>query len=228
MNPTPNIPMSCAARPTIGGVVIPWVNVRLADGGVDFRSPHNGRYERAWKERLCQTCGQSLTPTAVFFGGPNQLTTRRFDEPPVCTPCAVYVAEACPMVAGRLPRYADREHLAFGPRGKTCPDPRCDCAGWVKTVAGRESGGEPAHPWYAVYVPMPGWVLTGEEVTTTVKGRALTRTVINGGQLTVEPRKVVHVSEPGVGRVWQRTVMPPQDPDACGTAKPPKENQCPV
>src|SRR5882757_3826427 len=30
------IPASCSGRPTVGGVVAPFVNIRLADGGVDF------------------------------------------------------------------------------------------------------------------------------------------------------------------------------------------------
>jgi hypothetical protein len=224
----PGIPASCADRPTIGGLVVPWANVSLADGGADFRSHSNLRYERAWREVLCQTCGDRITDLAVFFGGPNQLAGRRFDEPHVCTPCAAYVAKACPMVAGRMPAYADRTRLADGPRGKACTIPGCDCGGWVETVPGQPAGGAPAHPWYAVYVRVGGWVLTAEELTVTVDGAAQTRAVLNGALLTVEPLKVMHVSDPGTGRVWQRIATPPQDPDACGRDKPPKETQCPV
>jgi hypothetical protein len=224
----PDIPASCAHRPVVGGLVQPYVNVRLAGGGVDFRSADNARYEQVWRRGLCQTCGTRIAGLAVFFGGPNQVAGRRFDEPHVCAPCAVYVAKACPMVAGRRTAYASGEALAEGKRGKVCDVPGCGCMGWVETVPGQNSAGAPAHPWYAVYVPRGGWVLTAEEVTVTVKGRQITRTVINGGLLTTEPRKVVHVSEPGRGRVWQRIKTPPQDPDACGVAEPPKENQCRV
>lgn len=93
----PGIPASCAERPTIGGLVIPVVNARLADGGVDFRSPHNATFERCWKQGLCQVCGGKVARPAVLFGGPNQLRSGRFDEPPLCAPCAVYASRACPM-----------------------------------------------------------------------------------------------------------------------------------
>lgn len=49
------IPASCAHRPTVGGLVAPFVNIRLADGGVDYRTPHQATYARCWTENLCQT-----------------------------------------------------------------------------------------------------------------------------------------------------------------------------
>ena len=111
----PAIPGSCAHRPTVGGVVAPFVNIRLADGGVDFRSPDTKRYTMCWTNNLCQTCGDPLGLTAVLFGGPRQLASLRFDEPPLCPPCAVYASQACPMVAGRQARYADRQrHILAG------------------------------------------------------------------------------------------------------------------
>jgi hypothetical protein len=36
------------------------------------------------------------------------------------------------------------------------------------------------------------------------KGCEHERLIVNGGQLTAPPLKVVLVSEPGVGRVWRR------------------------
>lgn len=224
----PPIPATCASRPTIGGLVVPYVNVRLRDGGVDFRSADNQRYEQVWRHTLCQTCGGRLGDLAVFFGGTRQVTNGRFDEPHVCPPCAVYVSRACPMVAGRRAAYAHGPKLADGHRGQMCGDTGCECMGWVETVKGDQGGGAPAHPWYAVYVRTGGWVLTGEEQTLTVEGQQVTRTVINGGLLTVAPLKVILVSEPGRGRVWERTTMPEQAPDACTRDKPPKENTCPV
>lgn len=66
----PSIPATCHSRPTSGGVVVPWANVQLADGGVDFRSQHESRVQRCWREGLCQLCGTSLGAVFVLFGGP--------------------------------------------------------------------------------------------------------------------------------------------------------------
>lgn len=203
----PDVPVSCAGRPTVGGLVAPFVNLVLADGGVDFRSPHQGRYEQCWRDGLCQTCGGRLGTIAVFFGGPNQLAARTFDEPPVCPPCAVYVSMACPMVAGRQARYADRARISEGHRGHVCPDSGCGCGGFVPSNPGAgDAAGEPAHPWFAVYVPAGGWQVTVDRVRVpcTDRGCLHDRVLINGGRLTVEPRKVILVSEPGRGRLWMR------------------------
>lgn len=161
----PAIPASSANRPTVGGLVAPFINITLADGGVDFRSPHQGRYERCWKECLCQTCGNPLGELAVFFGGPRQVRNRRFDEPPLCPPCAVYASRACPMVAGRQAHYADRERLSEGKRGHVCPDAGCACGGFIDSDPNAyDASGEPAHDWYAVYVRVGGWAITVHDV----------------------------------------------------------------
>ncbi|TDD31661.1 hypothetical protein E1287_25715 [Actinomadura sp. KC06] len=206
----PPIPASCAHRPTTGGLVIPVVNIRLADGGVDFRSPHNPTYARCWTHRLCQTCGNGLGRPAVLLAGPNQLADNFFDEPPLCSPCAVYASKACPMVAGRQPFYADRARVSEGRRGKTCSDPSCECAGVVPTdLNATASGGDPAHAWYALYVAPRGYTVTVQDVESPCPDQRCrhashTRRVVNGGFLTRPPLKVVLASEPGAGRVWQR------------------------
>lgn len=206
----PPIPASCAHRPTVGGLVAPFVNIRLADGGVDFRSPHQATYERCWREGLCQTCGGSLASLVVFFGGPRQLRTRRFDEPPLCLPCAVYASQACPMVAGRQSHYADRERLAEGKRGHVCPDAGCPCGGFVDSDPNAyDSSGEDAHDWFAVYARLGDWDLTANVVTVPCsdKGCLHDRTLINGCQLKTEPRKVVLASTQTEGRVWRRLTL---------------------
>lgn len=201
------IPASCSGRPTVGGVVAPFVNIRLADGGVDFRTPHQGTYERCWRENLCQTCGCPVGPLAVLFGGPRQVRERRFDEPPLCPPCAVYASQVCPMVAGRLARYASRARLSEGARGHVCPDAACSCGGFVASDPDAyDASGDPAHPWYAVYVRTNGWRLVGHWVTGPCSDRGCLhdRLLVNGCQLIEVPRKVVLVSAPGEGRVWRR------------------------
>lgn len=203
----PPIPATCADRPTVGGLVAPFVNITLADGGVDFRSPHQATYERCWRENLCQTCGGPLGDLAVFFGGPRQVRTRRFDEPPLCPACAVYASQACPMVAGRQSHYADRERLAEGKRGHVCPDASCGCGGFRDSDPdAHDSSGEPAHDWYAVYVRGGTWDLTAHKVTVPCSDRGCLheRVLINGGRLTADPRKVVLVSTQADGRVWRR------------------------
>lgn len=208
----PPIPVSCAHRPTVGGLVAPFVNLRLADGGVDFRSPHTAAYEKCWREGLCQTCGHRLGSLAVLFGGPNQLRKRHFDEPPLCTPCAVYASRACPMVAGRQERYASHPRVSAGKRGEKCPIPGCGCGGVIPADPSRpDHGGDPAHAWYALYVRPGTWQLTGSNVRTPCSDGGCDqlhdRLLLNGAFLQVPPLKVVLASAPGEGRTW-RTLSP--------------------
>jgi len=147
----PPVPAGLAHRPTLGGLVVPWVNIALADGGADFRGIHNSKWRRAWTERLCQVCGLPLVHPVVLLGGPNQLASY-FDEAPLHPWCASYTAKACPMVAGRLRAYAARPPVSHGPRGQVCPEPGCGCGGWRPHTDGRPaSGGDPAHEWWALW-----------------------------------------------------------------------------
>ena len=206
----PAIPASCAHRPTVGGLAVPVINLRLADGGVDFRSPHQATYTRCWTQRLCQTCGNPLGRPAVLFGGPNQLAAGHFDEPPLCPPCALYASRACPMVAGRQPFYATRARVSDGHRGKTCTDPACDCGGYISSdLNASDAGGAPAHPWYALYVDPSGYTVTVHDVDSPCpdarcRHASHRRRIVNGGLLTRPPLKVVLVSAPGEGRIWRR------------------------
>lgn len=218
---TPPIPASCVDRPTIGGVVIPAVNTRLADGGVDFRTPHHTVYAQCWTDGLCQVCGQPITHRAVLFGGPNQVGARRFDEPPLCVPCALYASQACPMVAGRTPFYADRRRLSDSTRGQTCLEPDCHCGGWTPTdpdVAGHP--GDPAHPWFAVFIDPGAYAVLVYDKTVRCSDRGCehVRRIVSGGQLTADPVKVMLVSAPGQGRVWRRLPPPEWPAQGCTAA----------
>lgn len=198
MTPPP-IPATCARRPTIAGVVIPWVNVQLADGGVDFRAQHQSRAQRCYQDSTCQVCALPIPRPIVFLGGPRQLAKLQFDEPPLHPECAVYVSKACPMVAGRMERFADRATVSSGRRGQACPDPGCDCGGWVPTPGALNDpvGGRPAHDWYAVYVSGYSLGVTAEQ-----PDRVQVAVVTPEQVLTVR-----HVSTPGVGRTWTRTSL---------------------
>jgi hypothetical protein len=143
-------------------------------------------------------CGHRIDRPFVFFGGPRQVAGLQFDEPPLHPECAVYVSKACPMVAGQLERYATRDPVAAGHRGSTCPDPECDCGGWVSTPGLVPSaGGDPAHDWYAVYAGGYSLGITAD------RPDRVHSAIVDPDQV----RAVRHVSSPGVGRTWVRSSL---------------------
>jgi hypothetical protein len=214
MADVPPIPATCANRPTIGGLVKPWVNVELADGGIDFRGQHRTRAEQAITQRLCQVCGTKLWPASqlrqpiVLLGGPDQLQTLMFGEPPLHTECAAYTSRACPMIAGRMTHYPDRPRVMQGARGAVCPLPGCDCGGWVNHDTTPENAGQPAVPWYAVYTTAYTWARDQH-------GTLLALTA------PTAVRAVRLVSRPGEGRCWQLV------PDALTDHQPPTFAEAP-
>lgn len=168
----------------------PWVNVELGDGGIDFRRQHRSRAERAITGRLCQVCGQPLRHPLVLLGGPGELRTLVFSEPPLHPECAVYTSRACPMVAGRMDGARVGASLSEGPRGASCFDPTCDCGGWVPAEQERTVN-EPQdpQPWYAIYASdyTPIRDQHGKLHALTTPGAVL---------------RVRLVSRPGEGRLW--------------------------
>lgn len=145
------IPLRMVDRPVVGGRAVPWVNLLLRDGGADFRGTHRSKVESCWRDGLCQGCGQRLTIPMVLLCGPRQREEGVFDEPPLHPECARYATRACPMVAGERTTYAAAPHISTGPRGDACPNPDCDCDGWVP-ADGTPHHGDPAHEWYAIWV----------------------------------------------------------------------------
>lgn len=191
----PSIPAACAHRPTTrDGLVVPFANVKLADGGCDFRAHHQAAWARCWRDGLCQVCGHPLTHPIVLLCGPRQVQQLLFDEPPTHPECARYVVEACPMVAGHRARYATGPTVSARSRGSRCPDPGCDCAGWVPHPGAPAGGqGDPAHAWFAVWVRDYALAVTREQGVT-------------GGICPPEQvLRVRQVSEPGGGplRPWR-------------------------
>ena len=205
----PPIPASLAHRPVRGGLAQAWVNAGLRDGGTDFRSPHTARYEAAWRQCRCQSCGNPTGPRVVLVCGPRQLLTLRFDEPPVCPPCASYVRRACPFVSGRAVTYPDRQRLTEGHRGQACFDPSCDCAGWqaADPEHSADMGGQPNLPWYAAWIGPSDYTVTGHVAKVRHLGRDYDRTLVNGALLRRLPLKVQLLSEPG-RKVERRTLSP--------------------
>lgn len=203
----PPIPLSLAGRPVAGGIALPWVNAEIAGGGVDFRSSHYARYEQAWAEGLCQSCGNLITGRAVLMCGPRQILSGEYDEPPVCPPCALYVSYACPMVSGRTAVYPARPRVTESHRGGKCPA-GCGCGGWVETDPDHAAsqGGQPALPWYACWIRPGAYEVTAHKAVTRCSdlGCEHERLIVNGAALLEVPLKVVLVAEPGAGRIWRR------------------------
>lgn len=209
----PPIPASLAHRPVRGGIAQAWVNAQLADGGTDFRSPHQARYEQAWMDYRCQSCGGDTGPRAVLVCGPRQVLTLRFDEPPTCPPCAGYARAACPFVSGRATTYPSRRRLAEGHRGGKCTDPSCECGGWRVTDPehSADMGGQPNLPWYACWIPRGAYMVTAHKITAPCSdlGCLHERTIVNGAMLTALPLKVQLLSVPGA-TVERRTLPFPE------------------
>jgi hypothetical protein len=204
----PPIPASLADRPVRGGLAQPWANVQLADGGVDFRTAHHARYAECWTKCLCQSCGNPAGDPAVLVCGPRQILSGKFDEPPVCPPCALYVSKACPMVNGTTVVYPSRPKISEGHRGGKCSEPGCDCGGWVTTDPehSADQGGQPALPWYACWIHPADFTVTAHKIVSRCSdlGCEHERLIINGCLLNAAPLKIYLVSEPGTGRIWRR------------------------
>lgn len=204
----PAPPRSCAGRPLHGGLVVPFAQITLADGTPDFLTPHYATTAACWENGWCQVCGAPITHPAIVAGGPNQMADLRFDEAPLCVPCAVYSSRACPMFGGRQLRYASHARVSEGRRGQVCATPGCGCGGFTPTDPDLPGhAGEPAHAYYACYVAPGGWVLTAKDIQTRCSDggcrKLHDRRIITGAFLTGMPRKVVLVSEPGRGRIWR-------------------------
>jgi hypothetical protein len=144
---SPPIPARLAHRPTHAGLVVPWVSVVLADGTPVLGNLHGTRADAAFLDKLCQICGEKLSRPIVFFASASAHARGQTPEPGMHPECAAYSARACPMVNGRMKVWqaSDRAH------GMACPDPGCDCAGWMDTPGG-PTPGAPAEPWFAVWV----------------------------------------------------------------------------
>ena len=221
----PAIPSSLAGRPTINGLAIPWVNIRLGDGGVDFRGTHHRKWLAAWTQRLCQVCGNPLVPrdgslgtSVVLAGSLDRLTTLLFDEPPMHGEGAAYVSRACPMVAGHQARYADRRRVSEGPRGRRCFKPGCRCGGWVAHDEGTGKDGLPVDGWFGAWV---------DDYTVAVDPAG---EVIGGVAQLDQVLAVRLISTPAQGRLWRRISLDDVRAGYTGPdrARPAHDPRCPA
>lgn len=155
MSAAPPIPARCARRPTnSAGLVIPYVSVVAAastDHGRDILlgEVHGARAARCIRVGLCQVCAQPLERPFVVLTTARRLTEQWSSEAPLHPECARYSRLACPMLAGKMPTYRQRGQA----NGRPCPDPDCDCGGWVDSNPGAVSkGGQPAEAWFEVWL----------------------------------------------------------------------------
>lgn len=145
------IPARLVDRPRVGGLVVPWVVVALADGTFDLGNMQNTRVNTAFMRRLCQIDGQPLGDRMVFFVPGDRLGDMVTSEPALHPECAAYSARVCPMVAGRMTRYRSTPTRTEGHVGQRCGTPGCECGGWVPTPGTDHQPGRAADSWHAVW-----------------------------------------------------------------------------
>lgn len=176
--------------------MVPWVSVPLADGTHDLGNMHNATANRCFLRRLCQVCGDPLGKPMVLLLSTTGLTDMHSTEPALHPECAAYSQVACPMVAGRMDRYRSSPSRSEGKAGQTCPDPGCDCGGWVSHGAARNAG-RTAEPWHAVWC---------DDYTVTVPDEDTARAVERGvipvgktlGAMIPNPLRIRPVTAPSV------------------------------
>lgn len=147
------VPFRLESRPRQGGLIVPWVSVSLADGTYDFGNMHNTRAGICFTQTRCQIDGDLIQPQPiVFFVSEPNLDDMTTTEPPVHPECAAYSRRACPMVAGQMKHYRRTPSRAYGPAGGACPEPGCECGGWIPTPGqGDTNAGKPAERWFMVW-----------------------------------------------------------------------------
>lgn len=138
-DPTPPlIPAELAARPTVGGLVVPAITPRMEDGRFLFGTIERSLADRAIKERRCGVCWHELEDPCVLLMRVSDLPRECTSEPALHPVCKDYTVDACPMVAGRMQHY--RRSL-----------PKLDATA-IRESNSEARLGDPAEPWYAVWV----------------------------------------------------------------------------
>ncbi|GAA3012658.1 hypothetical protein GCM10010483_66890 [Actinokineospora diospyrosa] len=134
----PPIPEPLRQLPTVGGLVVPWVTPRTADGRFLFGSVDRDRVDQALHGRLCGVCGLPLEHRAVLMMRMSDVARQCSSEPALHRWCAAYTIQACPMINGRLNHYRSTAPR-LDPNMVSAPD-----------AAARH--GAAAEPWFAVWI----------------------------------------------------------------------------
>lgn len=142
------IPERLAGRPTVGGLVVPYITLRTSRGWHLGQVSEKHRLECV-RDYRCQICGQRLDADRfVLLVRQSDIQHRYSVEPAMHPECAAYSAQACPMVAGRM------RHYRATPRDTTtltCPDPDCRCAVLAVDDSEEERAARDAEPWFSVW-----------------------------------------------------------------------------
>lgn len=140
----PTIPEWLAHRPSVGGLVVPWITPRASDGRYLFGVVEKTLVEKALRQRRCGVCGRHLDDRMVLMMRLSDLAHKRTAEPALDPVCAHYTTSVCPMINGSLATYRstpirlDRDELAEAASQEA-----------VDTAARQ---GAPAEPWFAVWL----------------------------------------------------------------------------
>ncbi|MEV7989566.1 hypothetical protein [Micromonospora sp. NPDC085948] len=103
--PEISIPTSLRHRPTVGGLVVPWITVQMPDGRYRFGAIDAERLQSAFINRLCQICGERMHRLFVFAMRDVDFERLITHEPAMHAECARYSTTACPMLAGSMTHY---------------------------------------------------------------------------------------------------------------------------
>ncbi|MGX1247444.1 hypothetical protein RKD46_008633 [Streptomyces pseudovenezuelae] len=120
MNPA--IPQRCAHRPLAGGLVVPWISL-IHNGHAAFGSLDAERAFRAYRDRLCQICGQELDERCFLIVHPADQARGYSPEPALHPECLPYAAAHCPMLNGAATHYRRSPVLASPPPPLDDPAP---------------------------------------------------------------------------------------------------------
>jgi hypothetical protein len=134
----PPIPAWLHHLSTVGGLVVPWISPRTANGRYLLGSVDHDRMGQALLRRSCGVCGVPLGRRLVLMMRLSDLPRRCTNEPALHPQCAAYTIAACPMVGGRLDHY------------RSSP-PRLD-ATMLSAPDVTIRQGAAAEPWFAVWL----------------------------------------------------------------------------
>ncbi|MFE6304969.1 hypothetical protein [Nocardiopsis sp. NPDC057823] len=142
----PAVPTRLAHRPTVGGLVVPWVSLE-SDRGHHLGQVSEGRRVAALRGRLCQICGEALyLDRYVLLGRASDEARGYVVEPGMHPECAAYSVKACPMLTGAMDHY--RKH-PVDMSGRSCPDPDCGCS-FLPSPDSTVRAGRPADTFFKV------------------------------------------------------------------------------
>ena len=143
----PPVPVHLSQCPAEGGLVVPYISLRHANGRAAFGLIDSGRIATCLRERRCGVCGQEMTDRMVFLMRRRDLDRECSSEPGMCPPCAGYAIRACPMISGQMDHYR-RSQPQF--LGRMCDDPLCLCWMWYSRPEPARYGA-PAEPWFSLW-----------------------------------------------------------------------------